>query len=134
MKELTEAINSQLAALYGVENVYAGFASDATIPYQTYVMQPSGPSEYHAADHNEGTIATYPVLINIFSRTYTQALSRVEEIVQSFEDTFPEMENDKCLNVETISQHVEQESVREETGPVVWRGMAVIEFTVSRGR
>lgn len=134
MKQLTEAIYAQLSGLYGAENVYAGLATDATVPYVTYTLQGSGQAEYHTSDHNQGTITPYPVMISVWTHSYTTAISRIEEIIEAFENTFPSMQNDKCVNVEKISESVEQDYEQEETGPIVWRGICVIEFSVARGR
>lgn len=134
MKELTEAVASQLSGLYGNENVYAGYATDATIPYVTYTLQPGSPAEYHTADHNQGTLTTYPIMFSVWTQAYITAISRIEEIVQTFEDAFPDMDNDICIKVEKISEYVEQDPEQDETGPVVWRGICIIEFTIARGR
>ena len=125
---------SQLAALYGEENVYAGYAADATIPYVTYTLQPGSPAEYHTADHNQGTLTTYPIMFSVWSESDLTAITRIEEIVQAFEDSFPEMENDICEKVEKISEYIEQDPDQDETGPEIWRGICIIEFTIARGR
>ena len=137
MRELTEAINAELSSLYGAENVYFGFARDASLPYQQFSQQPSSPSEYCTGQtgqqDNSGVRTTFPFLFKVFSDSDATSRNRIEEIVGRFEKHDIEMPSDKLLKTGALSQSVIEDPDQDDEGKTVYIGMAVIEFSISRG-
>lgn len=137
MHELTEAISSELSNLFGVDNVYFGFARDTMSNYVQFSQLPSGPSEYctdqTGTQNNAGVRTTFPFLFMAFSDLDTTARDNIKRIIDRFEKYNVVLATDKLLKVETLSQSVTEDPEQTDDAKTKWVGSAVIEFSISKG-
>jgi hypothetical protein len=138
MRELAEGLMTLLAGLYGQENVYHGYAEkDAAIPYVNFFIDAAGEiSEYAGASSAlDGGIATYPVRVSCWCRTYSLAAIRLEEVIMELtaNPTTMKFANDKLIHTRLISHEITQDEIAEQDATVVYRGYALVEITMTKG-
>jgi hypothetical protein len=132
--ELRKELNSRLSILHGAGQVYYDTAVDASFPYDVFTINPSGPSEYHGADHHVGTITIQNVLIETYATTATAAESRLRAIIRDLESTPLSLETDQFIQLQTVTQSLQQDPIQAEDGENIWRGDVIFEMWIGTGR
>jgi len=134
MNQLISAVGSRLASLYGPTNVYFGDAEEsATFPYQVYSMTGSFTEGYATCNRDATARTATSIQISVWSKSSTEAGSRIDTLRESLLNTLLTMTSYKLLRTNLVDESVFVDPDREQDGQRVWQGVLILEFVWNKG-